>query len=92
MCAPLARVQLAHAHRTPQFTCPQTPPVYSHKAARLLLFQPECLPSGVVWPQVDCVPVSELRNIMLSGFMLLPALTTCHLALSHLSEKGFLDS
>lgn len=36
------------------------------------------------------VSVEELRHIMRSGQMLLPALTTCYMALEELQQRGLL--
>ena len=40
--------------------------------------------------QVLQVELSELRRIMRSGQMLLPALSTCHMALDELTQRGLL--
>ena len=41
--------------------------------------------------QVERVGVDELHHIMASGDMLLPALTTCHMALAALQAQGRLS-
>lgn len=40
--------------------------------------------------QVAIVTVHELRHIMRTGQMLLPALSTCYMALEELRERGLL--